>query len=811
MPGDTSHRPGHTKSSHELLAKPARQGRPGRTIGEHSRDVLEAFAALFGTIDAPTALARCWARFFRLADPADLIANGRAAAVCHDWGKANNGFQEMLEGGPPQLLRHEVVSALLLNHPSVWRWLDDVAGIDPPVVLAAVLGHHLKAREATFGQPGTEADAILCLDWSGLRRQFAGLITGSAQDRALPDDVPPLWSFRSRPRIAGLHDALRKLRDRLETLGDDLEDDVPRRRLLWAVRAALIAADSAGSGLFREGKPVAAWIGAAFDPAGRLDGEAIERKVIRPRLEQIGDRWTGWNPFQEACGDRERVPARALLLAPCGSGKTLAAWRWIAARCAERPIARAIFLYPTRGTATEGYRDYAAHAGPEEAALVHGTAELDIDDIHPDIPDEERIRQARLFALQQWPRRIFSATVDQFLGFLQHGYGPTCLLPLLADSVVVLDEVHSYDRGMFSGLLQFLRHFDVPALCMTATLLPRRRDQLALGSPELGDAGLTIIDGLDLGGDAGALTRIAGYKRYRIATVPDETAAELVVREALAAGKRVLWVVNVVDRAQEIARRFAVDPGSRGLRTSTGVRVFCYHSRYRARDRRRWHGRVVRAFRKPSETRPPRAVLAVTTQVCEMSLDLDADVLVSEYAPATALVQRLGRCCRDMRAHGMGRVGDVVLYPPESKAPYDDHDLLGVDAFVAALATAGLVSQSDLECLLEVVPHVADLPRECRFVESGPWAASGEENFRDTDDRSRPMLLPRDLDEYQQLRKAPRSWKAQELILTAPKGMIDPEPAPGLPAWLGLVNAKQNAYRTALGLCAGSSHTVTLA
>ena len=41
----------------------------------------------------------------------------------------------------------------------------------------------------------------------------------------------------------------------------------------------------------------------------------------------------------------------------------------------------------------------------------------------------------RLYALRFWTRRVFSATVDQFLAFLQYSYGPLCLLPVLADSV----------------------------------------------------------------------------------------------------------------------------------------------------------------------------------------------------------------------------------------------------------------------------------------------------------------------------------------------------------------------------------------
>jgi CRISPR-associated endonuclease/helicase Cas3 len=781
-----------------LLAKPSKGDRPGRTIAEHTLDVVEAFRALFGSPGEPSDLAACWARFFRIEEPELFVASGLLAVACHDWGKANGDFQDMLQGNRSQLLRHEVISALIMEHPGVREVLEQAPGVDLPVVLAAVVGHHLKFRDEAI-RPRDAFDHVLHLNWEGLLRQFEAAPEALPLPVGLSGRLPTLWSFTPRPGVADLYEATDRLRERLEEIDDELQDDPARRRLLWAVRSALIAADSAGSGLFREGKPVGSWIAAAFDPSGRLDDGAVHRKVIGPRVDRIGGRWSGWNPFQEACGDPANVPARALLLAPCGSGKTLAAWRWIAARCAERPIGRAIFLYPTRGTATEGYRDYAALAGPEEAALVHGTAELDVDDIHPDLPEEDRIRLARLFSLQQWPRRIFSATVDQFLGFLQHGYGPTCLLPLLADSAVVIDEVHSFDRGMFSALLQFLEHFDVPVLCMTATLLPRRRDQLALGGRALGDRGLAIVDGLGFAGEGDTLREIADYGRYRVAALPDAVAADALVREALDDGRRVLWVVNTVDRAQSIARRFAADPATPELATAEGAPVFCYHCRFRLGDRKTQHARVVGAF-GPGRY-DGRGVLAATTQVCEMSLDLDADLLVTEHAPATALVQRLGRCCRDLEAHRAGRVGEVVLYPPESPAPYSADDLRGVDTFIAALASAGVVSQSALEDLLESVPHAADLPRECRFIEGGPWAASGEENFRDIEDRTRQMLLPGDVEEYLGLRRERASWRAQELILTAPKSMEDPVLNKELPAWLILADTRRLRYRPALGLC----------
>ena len=71
---------------------------------------------------------------------------------------------------------------------------------------------------------------------------------------------------------------------------------------------------------------------------------------------------------------------------------------------------------------------------------------------------------------------------------MQYGYGAICMLPVLADSVIVIDEVHSFDPGMFSALKRFLQFFDVPVLCMTATL-----HQTAANNCEH-DCGLEVYD-----------------------------------------------------------------------------------------------------------------------------------------------------------------------------------------------------------------------------------------------------------------------------------------------------------------------------
>src|SRR5205823_6228201 len=143
---------------------------------------------------------------------------------------------------------------------------------------------------------------------------------------------------------------------------------------------------------------------------------------------------------------------------------------------------------PTRGTATEGFRDYVGHAPEGRAALVHGAARYELlgmrantPDLPPALRDKDFVpdeAEHRLFALGLWPKRYFSATVDQFLSFMEHGYGALCLLPALADAAVVFDEIHSYDSKMWNALIAFLDRFDVPVLCMTATLPPTRRAEL---------------------------------------------------------------------------------------------------------------------------------------------------------------------------------------------------------------------------------------------------------------------------------------------------------------------------------------------
>jgi CRISPR-associated endonuclease/helicase Cas3 len=770
----------------ELWAKsPASDGRQLPLL-LHTEQVVAAAAHLFGMPAAPTRLGEAWLRFFKIETSAfALFAKTlRAAAALHDLGKANEGFQDAVSRRGDQVIRHEHFSALVIFHPLCWEWVNSQEGVDWDVVLVAVLTHHLQAAERDLIPPLTPGRKyVVCHAGKEFDDLAAGIqcvlgITGKWPS------FPAVWTFERAGTGEKIQSHVSRLKDHLEESFGEASDQ--RKRLLWAVRAALIASDAAASGLFREDRDMIPWIEERFAQLAPLTARYIREEIIEERIKQLGDRWAGWHVFQDAAAMQ---PSRTLLLAPCGSGKTLAAWRWIEEqirKTAERGLKQVIFLYPTRATATEGFKDYVAWAPGGDAALIHGTAAYELDGMfdnprEPSDPRKEKTFRAdpRLFALGFWGKRVFSGTVDQFLAFLQYGYGSLCLLPLLADSVVVIDEVHSFDEKMFAALKTFLDEFDVPVLCMTASLSKQRRG-------ELHRCGLT-----EYADKPDDLKKIADAPRYSVKRLQDRQAAAAVASNALNRKLRVLWVVNKVRVAQELARQFGAVATTGGLQTEAGAPVLCYHSRFILDDRKRWHGCVVDAFKR-KQADPPRAILAVTTQVCEMSLDLDADVLITEESPITSLIQRMGRCNR--KAGVPTSVGEVYVYPPDDQRPYAREDWIGVEAFLAELSGRGAVGQSHLESALERLGCKAPQgDRLIQFVVSGPYADGREEDFRDIDDFANPGVL----DEHAYLQTS--RVRRPGLIVPVPKHLQERRGV-GRDT-CRLVIAKAGHYHQHLGLC----------
>jgi CRISPR-associated endonuclease/helicase Cas3 len=727
---------------------------------------------------------RNWCRFFRIEDKEaqeKFLLNLRVAALFHDIGKANEDFYEAVTapGFKPQTLRHEHLSALVLCLSEVRKWLAQNSRLDIDVITAAVLSHHLKASESQITIKGDPEASKKLRNFRWCQPQSSKTsvalyfqhhevlrILNQIADVAELGDTPSLPQISWKPGSLW-EQAYRQGKQFGTSFKRELRDEKnqPRQSFLVAIKAGLIVSDAAASGLVREGKNIEDWIEEVVHSES-IGDEDIAKAIINPRIGQIKAKTGGFKlaTFQAQIA---KQGSKALLLAACGAGKTLGAWKWAEQQSREYDIGKVIFLYPTRGTATEGFRDYVGWSPATDAALVTGTARYELEAMqeNPSEAIEGKDFQAdeRLYALGFWSRRYFSATVDQFLSFLEHSYQSLCLLPVLADSAVIIDEVHSFDQRMFDSLVSFLENFDIPVLCMTATLPPSRRERLK-------KAGLTVYPtemDRDLLPD---LEEKECHPRYYLEPVDNFAAAFENAITAYQQGERVLWVVNTVDRCLAIAQK---------LRTTLNTEVLTYHSRFRLCDRQKVHAKTVEAFALQKEQSERKPAIAVTTQVCEMSLDLDADVLITEVAPIPSLVQRFGRANRHL-ARGLDFRAKLHTYTPPKNPPYQKDEIEIATAFLQELSHAEVSQRQFAEALENYSPPEREADGSARFLESGYYAIPG--SFRDTDEFSVPCILDRDLDAVKEILDSKEKYRKEPFIINVPKKWANSKDS--YPSWL---------------------------
>lgn len=658
---------GHWKGSYGLVG--------------HTADVVNAVTALLENIGQEIIN-----QFDLKCNWQDFRATARLSAYLHDWGKANDHFQMVVRGKQdirknPQLIRHELASMLL-----AWEyreWLQQCPNADFRTALVAAGGHHLKLGWNSRTQsPNDELGEIR--DGSGSDRlyiytepqYFRGMLKYGVKALGLPKQLklsvkpPTEWT---------VSDIKTKRRELLDVFLDDWQVD---SNFVSVIKALIIAGDTVGSALPNTNFKINDWI------ESQLSSKLTElevQQVVNKRLNgQV------MRTFQTALGEsRSRV---TLARAGCGTGKTLGAYNWAKRYAVDRKL---FFCYPTTGTSTEGFIDY-VHDQVDSSILLHSRSEVDL--AHLMSTGDEDDAAIKLESFKAWRAKVSVCTVDTVLGLLQCNRRPMYCFPAIAQSAFVFDEVHCYDNRLFGGLLRFLEVVKAPVLLMSASFLPW---QLEAIQKAVGES-MEIIEG------AKELELLPRY-RFHLSDNPDwnRMTNELAKTYALPNGEnacgKVLWVCNQVSTAITVYK----DAKQRGLN------AVLYHSRYRYQDRVDHHRAVIAAFK---ENKP---VIAIATQVAEMSLDLSATLLVSQIANPAGLIQRLGRLNRRY----IGRSLDAIFYPdPKVRFPYSQEDL---DSGRTMLETfTDEVSQAALAEWLERSPQQGKPDKETvLFNEIKKWQA----------------------------------------------------------------------------------------
>ncbi|MFH6787045.1 MULTISPECIES: CRISPR-associated helicase Cas3' [Methylobacterium] len=606
-----------------------------------------------------------------------------ALAFLHDLGKANSGFWRRQFPEMPRIGHTEVVGALfhhsvqLRNHAAVRELGDLIAAWGAAQHLTAVMAHHGRPL-ASFSQQGaTSGDSARearknagwwrPVDGYDPVAEVARLLAAARQRFPLAFAEGP--RLPDAPRVVALLAGLTTLAD---WLGSDTAHfplatppDLPRSQ--FATAQAALAVAERGLGPLSRTAPASFAAAFGFSPY-----EAQEKAAAA---------WLG---------------AVAALEAETGSGKTEAAlWRALAL-IARGEVDALYFAVPTRTAATQLHgrinrhlaRVFGADA-PRAVMAVPGYLRAGDEDgqrlapftvLWPD-GDANDARWAAEAPKRYLAARIAVGTIDQALmaGLqVKHAH---LRAAALSRALLVVDEVHASDAFQTEILKTVIGNHVAAGgrvMLLSATLGSAARTAL-LGQemPCLARALATPYPALS-GSEAAPETVTTGGRRKEIAVEaapliahPREIAARAL--RAARAGASVLVVRNTVADAVAVQQALEAE-GAGDLLFRVGGVPTLHHGRFAAEDRRLLDVEIEALFGKVDDDQPledrrgreRRPVVAVGTTTLEMSLDLDADLLLTDLAPMDVLLQRFGRLHRhrrDDRPSGFATPRAIVLVP----------------------------------------------------------------------------------------------------------------------------------------------------
>lgn len=429
---------------------------------------------------------------------------------------------------------------------------------------------------------------------------------------------------------------------------------------------------------------VADWIGSDenFFPADKNLPVDVSSEHAARALASIGFESLPLNPgleFKEIFGFEPndlqvqtmaaiQAPGIYVIEAPMGIGKTEAALA-----CAYQLMCNGLadgiyFALPTQTTSNRIHKRLKLFTdkicnGALTTRLIHANSWL-LTDVNPTAPATTLRATDDARAGRDWfasAKRALLApfgvgTVDQALLSVVAAKHFFVRRFALAGKVVILDEVHSYDvytGTLIRELCQALKDLGCTVILLSATLTPERRNAL-LGNATAGSVATNepypLISGCPTGG-----TSI----EPRVSIPPPSMEIQIrfdhepqLLRDVWAhakSGACVLWICDTVNAAQRVYRHFA------DLRSAKngGPELGLLHSRFPLYRREALEDYWMEALGKDGETtgKRPQGCVLVSTQVVEQSVDLDADLMVSELAPTDMLLQRLGRLWRHPRPH----------------------------------------------------------------------------------------------------------------------------------------------------------------
>lgn len=309
----------------------------------------------------------------------------------------------------------------------------------------------------------------------------------------------------------------------------------------------------------------------------------------------------------------------AFLVSPTGSGKTEAALYWSEKQDCSL-TKRFFYVLPYTASINAMYKRFIKYFSDSYVGILHSKASYFIYKYLSE-NEENLANSSSAREIQNLTKKIFRPykimTPHQIIKNFFNIKGFEQRIAEMFGGLIVLDEIHSYDAKTTALLLkccEFLKHDMNASFFIMSATIPKFIQNMFCETLQINQF-IRMPD-----------NELAKYKRHRVIVLNGQIDDYLEkMRNDIKAGKKVLIICNTVKKAQEIYGIFENI-------TNNGKLL---HSRFMLKDREK------------IENELDELNLLVATQVVEVSLDINYDIMYTQPAPIDALIQRFGRVNRD--------------------------------------------------------------------------------------------------------------------------------------------------------------------
>ncbi|SHK29697.1 CRISPR-associated helicase/endonuclease Cas3 [Tepidibacter formicigenes] len=368
-------------------------------------------------------------------------------------------------------------------------------------------------------------------------------------------------------------------------------------------------------------------------------------------FEKIFDEKQLCNKLQEALEIEKFIPrgfqkelaahkGSVLVEVPTGSGKTEGSYFWAMNNISDIKD-KVIYTLPTQTTSNKLYER--VEKVFDNTGLVHSSATIYLEEqLSEEGKDIDKSFDSKILFGKTFNNSFTVGTVDGlFKNFLNIGRYNIATFNFLK-SAVIIDEVHSYDFKMMGFMKRFLElcdKYEVPVCLMSASIPNAIKKMINIEDENK----YPVITQKDL------FEANPNYI-YKVDKKIEDDIDK--IKKDYENGKNVLIIKNTVKKSKEVYDLLKNEVGKEN--------IVLYNSSFKKCHRVEKEKEIMRRLKDKQN------FILVATQVVEVSLDIDFDVMYTDLAPIDSLIQRFGRVNRKKSDNK----GVIYIYKDVESKPY---------------------------------------------------------------------------------------------------------------------------------------------